>query len=75
MPEEPFNHRKKAEEAGAKTTADVGVFLVGGAAGGIADAIVNVAGFAEPFVFAGFTAMAALGLKKLLWDAPRERNK
>jgi hypothetical protein len=64
-----------ATAAGAKTQADVGVFLVGAAVGGTLDAVINLAGFAEPFVFAGLTGAGALGLKKLLWDAPREARK
>jgi hypothetical protein len=55
---------------GAETKADVGVFLVGAAIGGGLDAVLNVAGFAEPFVFAGICGAGALGLKKLV-DAAR----
>jgi hypothetical protein len=40
-------------KAGAKNRTDVGAFLIGASIGGIADAVLNVAGFAEPFVFAG----------------------
>lgn len=58
----------------AKTAADVGVFLIGASAGGLVDAALNSFGFAEPMVVAGLTGSAALGLKKLLWDAPRENN-
>ncbi len=66
---------EKAREAGAETPVDVGVFLVGAATGGILDAVVNVAGFAEPFVFASLTGAGALGLKKLLWDGPRQARR
>ena len=61
---------------GAKTTADVGVFLVGAAIGGGLDAVLNVAGFAEPFVFAGICGGGALGLKKLYegWRESRKRS-
>lgn len=44
---------------------DVGVFLTGAAVGGILDAVLNVAGFAEPLVLAGLAGAGALGLKKM----------
>jgi hypothetical protein len=69
------NLSRKADEAGAKTHADIGIFLVGAAAGGIVDATLNFFGFAEPMVVAGLTGAGALGLKKLLWDAPRGSRK
>ncbi len=52
---------EKAREAGAQTPVDIGIFLVGVAAGGIVDSVVNVAGFAEPFVFASFTGGGCTG--------------
>ena len=60
---------EKARKAGAETAADVGVFLVGAAAGGMVDAVNNFAGFAEVYTVASLTGAGALGLKKLLWDA------
>ena len=54
------------EKAGARTRTDVGIFLVGASIGGAADAVANVAGFAEPLVFAGICGAGALGLKQLL---------
>lgn len=54
------------EDFGAKSNADIGVFLVGASIGGGLDAVLNVAGFAEPFVFAGICGGGALGLKKLV---------
>ncbi len=68
----PDKLSEKAREAGAETPVDVGIFLVGAATGGILDAVLNVAGFAEPFVFASLTGAGVLGLKKLLWDGPRQ---
>ena len=62
----------RARSAGADSTADVGIFLIVAATGGILDAVLNLAEFAEPFVFASLTGAGALGLKKLLWDARRE---
>ena len=56
---------------GAETPVDIGLFLVGAAAGGIADAVTNWAGFTEPYVCATLTGSLVLGLKKLLWDATR----
>lgn len=41
------------KDFGATSNGDIGVFLVGAAIGGGLDAVLNVAGFAEPFVFAG----------------------
>ena len=55
--------KKKAEEAGANTSADMGVFLIGAPAGGLADAAINAFGFAEPMVVAGLTGSGALGLR------------
>jgi hypothetical protein len=46
-------------KAGAETKADFGVFLVGTAVGGAVDAIFNLAGFAEPLVFAGICGAGA----------------
>lgn len=54
------------KDYGAETKADIGVFLVGAAVGGGLDAVLNVAGFAEPFVFAGLCGSGALGVKKLI---------
>jgi hypothetical protein len=48
------------KKAGAETKADIGVFLVGAALGGIIDAILNVAEFAEPLVFGGCVAPVRL---------------
>ncbi len=62
----------KAQEAGAQTTADLGVFLIGFATGGIADAVLNFAGFAEPLLCATLCGAGLLGLKKSFWDAPKE---
>lgn len=53
------------EDYGAKSNADIGSFLVGASAGGILDAVFNLAGFAEPLVFAVICGGGALGLKKL----------
>jgi hypothetical protein len=64
----------KPKDYGAETKADIGVFLVGAAIGGGLDAVLNVAGFAEPFVFAGICGGGALGLKKL-YDGWRESDK
>ncbi|HEY6815693.1 MAG TPA: hypothetical protein VI168_09155 [Croceibacterium sp.] len=66
-----FDHLKPSNY-GAESAADVGVFAVGAAIGGIGDAIANFAGFADPLVLAGLGGAGALGLKKLLWDTPRE---
>ncbi len=63
-----FNHLKPSN-FGAKSAADTGVFIFGAAIGGMADAVINFAGFAEPMVVAGFTGSLALGAKQLLWDA------
>ena len=60
------NLTQKARDAGAQTTADVGVFLLGGAIGGLVDAAINAFGFADPLVVAGLTGSAALGLKNLV---------
>jgi hypothetical protein len=62
------------KDYGAETKADVGVFLVGASIGGGLDAVLNVAGFAEPFIFAGICGAGALGLKKIL-DAWRESQR
>lgn len=58
------------KRAGAETKADIGIFLVGAAVGGGLDAVINVAKFAEPFVFAGLCGAGVLGVKKL-WEAWR----
>ena len=57
---------RKASEYGAESNLDYGVFLLGGAIGGGLDATLNVAGFAEPFVFAGICSIGALGAKKTI---------
>ncbi|MBX9642932.1 MAG: hypothetical protein K2W91_02380 [Novosphingobium sp.] len=62
----------KPSNYGAESAADVGVFALGAAIGGMSDAILNMAGFAEPMVVAGLAGAGALGLKKLCWDTPRE---
>ncbi len=59
------------KDLGAKTAADVGVFLFGAFVGGGLDAVLNVAGFAEPLVFAGICGAGALGPKKII-DAWRD---
>ena len=63
---------KRAKEAGAETKADFGIFLVGGAAGGLVDAALNSFGFAEPLLVATLTGSGAVGLKKWLWDSTHE---
>lgn len=62
------------KDYGAETKTDVGVFLVGAAIGGGLDAVLNVAGFVEPFVFAGICGGGALGFKKLVegWHESRD---
>jgi len=62
---------KTPKDAGAVTSGDYGVFLVGAAIGGIVDATLNSFGFAEPMVVAGLTGTAALGIKRLLLDTSR----
>jgi hypothetical protein len=76
-----FDHLKPSN-FGAKSAADTGIFILGAAIGGIADSVLNFAGFAEPLVIAGFTGAAALSAKQLIWDAtilprlqPSERSK
>ncbi len=59
------------QKVGLRTRADTGIFLVGSFIGGALDAIFNVAGFAEPIVFAGICGAGALGIKALL-DAHSE---
>lgn len=66
-----FDHLKPSNY-GAESAADVGVFALGAAIGGMGDAVLNIAGFAEPMVVAGLTGAGFLGLKKLCWDTPRE---
>lgn len=61
------------KDYGATTRADVGVFLVGAGIGGVVDAVINWAGFAEPFVFAGICGAGALGAKQLVFDGIRDR--
>ena len=56
----------KASEYGAESSLDYGIFLLGGAIGGGLDATLNIAGFAEPFVFAGSCSVGALGAKKTI---------
>jgi hypothetical protein len=82
MPDEPQGPQdRKAwlpspRDFGAKTRVDVGIFLVGAAVGGGLDAVLNVAGFVEPFVFAGLCGAGALGLKNIasgLWRASEKR--
>ena len=51
---------------GAKTSLDFGVFLLAGGIGGILDAILNIADFADPIVFGGMCGAGALGLKNVL---------
>ena len=38
------------------------------------DASLNAFGFAEPFVIAPLAGAGLLGLKKAVWDAPREQR-
>jgi hypothetical protein len=62
-----FDHLKPSSY-GAESAADVGCFMLGAAIGGLADATLNFAGFAEPMVVAGLAGAGSLGLKKLIWD-------
>lgn len=66
-----FDHLKPSNY-GAECATDVGFFVLGAAIGGMADATLNFAGFAEPMVVAGLAGAGALGLKKLIWDTPRQ---
>jgi hypothetical protein len=59
---------------GIATSGDWAAFLIGASAGGAVDAILNVAGFAEPLVFAGICGAGALGLKRW-FDAARGRSR
>jgi hypothetical protein len=63
-----------AKDAGAKTTADLGFFLAGVFIGGVADAMANIAGFADPMVFAPICGAGSLALKKLCWDSWHEKG-
>ncbi|HEX8622340.1 MAG TPA: hypothetical protein VF718_10240 [Allosphingosinicella sp.] len=56
------------KDYGAESAADVGIFFVGAAAGGLVDAALNSFGFASPLVVAGLGGGGALGVKKLVWD-------
>jgi hypothetical protein len=51
---------------GAESKIDIGIFFAAAGAGGILDAIWNVAAFAEPFTFAAICGPAAFGAKKLV---------
>jgi hypothetical protein len=51
-----------------KTRTDLGTFLLVAGAGGMADAIWNVAAFFEPITFGPLCGAMALGLKKLVID-------
>ncbi len=51
------------KKAGAISKGDTAAFLIGASVGGILDAVVNIAGFAEPMLFAGICGTGALGLK------------
>ena len=62
------------QKVGLRTRADTGFFLIGTFIGGALDAIFDVAGFAEPLVFAGICGAGSLGVKALL-DALTESNK
>jgi hypothetical protein len=53
------------KKAGVETKLDYGVFLTGAGLGGLVDAVINLASFAEPLVFAGLSGTAVLGLKKM----------
>lgn len=57
---------------GAETSSDVAAFLIGAFAGGVVDAFVNVAGFAEPLVFASICGAGLLGTKKVIFDVPNQ---
>ncbi len=58
--------------AGAVTLGDVAAFMIGASAGGLLDATLNILGFAEPLVAAGIFGPGALGVKKALFDVPRD---
>jgi len=63
-----------AKKAGAETKADVGVFLVGAALGGIADATINLFVFADPMVIAPITGAAFLGIKHIFSSGESEQK-
>ena len=56
---------------GAETSSDIAAFLLGAFVGGTLDAMVNIAGFAEPLVFAPLCGAGTMGLKKFVFDVPR----
>ena len=62
------------QKVGLRTRADTGFFLVGTFLGGALDAIFDVAGFADPLVFAGICGAGALGVKALI-DALTEGSR
>jgi hypothetical protein len=59
---------------GAESKIDIGIFFLGAGLGGILDAVLNVAEFAEPLAFATMCGPAVFGAKKLiegLWEKPK----
>ncbi len=56
------------EKFGLKSRTDLGTFLLFGSLGGLADAIWNVAAYAEPLTVAPLCGVLALSLKKLVLD-------
>ena len=59
---------------GAESKIDVGLLFLGAGIGGILDATLNVAEFAQPLTFAALCGPTVLGVKKIV-DGLRERQK